>query len=69
MPRRNGPQTRAAGFDVPRDRLPRSIAARLARAGLIAPAAPTGRPDPARGAGDGARRDDPASTGPGDLNP
>lgn len=69
MTRRNGPQARATGIDVPRDRLPRSIAARLARAGLIAPAAPTGRPDAGRGAHESDRRDEPAGTGPGDLNP
>lgn len=69
MPWRNGPQARATGFHIPPDRLPRSIAARLSRAGLIAPAVPTGRPDPARVAGESDRRDDPAATGPGDLNP
>ena len=38
MPWRNGPQARAPGGDAERDRLPRAIVARLARAGRIAPA-------------------------------
>ena len=36
MPWRNGPHARAPGDDADRDRLPRAIAARLARAGCIA---------------------------------
>jgi restriction system protein len=36
MPWRNGPHARAPGGDADRDRLPRAIAARLARAGCIA---------------------------------
>ncbi|HEV7574612.1 MAG TPA: restriction endonuclease [Caldimonas sp.] len=36
MPWRNGPHARAPGGDADRDRLPRAIAARLARAGRIA---------------------------------
>lgn len=69
MPRRNGPQASGSGFDAPRDHLPRSIAARLARAGLMAPAAPTGRSNPARVDRESDRHDEPARSGPGDLNP
>lgn len=39
---RNGPQARSSGFDVLRDRLPRAIAARLARAGCMAEPAVAG---------------------------
>ena len=69
MPRRNSPQARATGFHVPPDRLPRSIAARLSRAGLIAAAVPTGRLDPARVEREDDRHDEPVRSGPGDLNP
>jgi hypothetical protein len=64
MPWRNGPQARASGFDALRDRLPRSIAARLARAGLMAPRAPAPRPEPPQAAADGDRREDPAGASP-----
>ena len=36
MPWRNGPHARATAGDAERERLPRAIAARLARAGCIA---------------------------------
>lgn len=39
---RNSPQARSSGFDVPRDRMPRPIAARLARAGRLAEPSGTG---------------------------
>ncbi len=58
MPRRNGPQARASGFDDLHDRLPRSIALRLARAGFMPSAAPARLPEPARSADDGERHDD-----------
>ena len=68
MPRRNGPQERPSGFDSLRDRLPRSIAARLARAGLMpAAGAPTRQSEPPL-AGDGHPRDHHPSTSPGTLD-
>ena len=48
MPRRNGPQERATGLDGLRERLPRSIAARLARAGLTPSSAPARPPESPR---------------------
>ena len=68
MPRRTGPQERPSGFDALRDRLPRSIAARLARAGLMASGAPARQPEPPRATGDGEHRDDHSGTGPGSLD-
>ena len=68
MPRRNGPQERTSGFDAPRDRLPRSIALRLARAGLMAPGTPSRQPEPSGSAGDSGRRDDHPITSPGVLD-
>lgn len=65
MPRRNGPQARASAFDALRDRLPRAIVARLARAGLTA-AAPGRRPDPSPVAGENERPDDPRGISPDD---
>ena len=62
MPRRNGPQERTSGFDALRDRLPRSIALRLARAGLMAPGTPSRQPEPTRSAGDSEHRDDHPTT-------
>ncbi len=64
MPRRNGPQERTSGFDALRDRLPRSIALRLARAGFMAAAAPARQPEPALIADDAEKRDDPSGHGP-----
>ncbi len=69
MPWRNGPQARASGFDVLRDRLPRAIAARLARAGLIAAAPPVLRPDPPRAADEEGRRDGPSGASPDHSKP
>ena len=65
MPRRNGPQERTSGFDALRDRLPRSIALRLARAGLMAPGTPARQPEPARISDDDEKRDDRSDHGPG----
>lgn len=65
MPRRNGSQERTSGFDILRDRLPRSIALRLARAGFMATAAPARHPDLARIADDSETRDDPSDHRPG----
>ena len=67
MPRRHGPQERPSGFDALRDRLPRSIAARLARAGLMPTAAPTRQAEPPI-VGDGHPRDNQPSTSPGTLD-
>ena len=63
MPRRNGPQERTSGFDALRDRLPRSIALRLARAGLMAPGTPARQPEPARIADEADMRDDSSDHG------
>lgn len=62
MPRRNGPQERTSGFDILRDRLPRSIALRLARAGFMA-GAQARQTEPALVADDAEKRDDPANHG------
>jgi hypothetical protein len=69
MPRRTGPQERASGFDALRDRLPRAIAARLTRAGLLAtgPGPRARQPETPPAAGDDERRDDPPRTIPGTL--
>ena len=66
MPRRNGPQARASGFDALRDRLPRSIAARLARAGYT-PCASARDPQPTPRADNDEHRDDSPDTSPGPL--
>ena len=67
MPRRTGPQERASGFDALRDRLPRAIAARLTRAGLMGSGARARQPEPPPAAGDDERRDDHLPTSPGTL--
>ena len=59
MPRRNDPHARASGFDDLHDRLPRSIALRLARAGFTPSTLSTRTTEPARADDDGERRDDP----------
>ena len=65
MPRRNGPQARASGFDDLHDRLPRSIALRLTRAGFT-PSGALARPPEPPLAADGERGIDhpAASLGP-----
>jgi hypothetical protein len=63
MPWRKGPQERASGFDILRDRLPRPIAARLVRAGLMAAGAPAPQPDPLQPCVD-EHRDEPLGARP-----
>ncbi len=65
MPRRNGPQERTSGFDMLRDRLPRSIALRLARAGLMPTGAQARQSEPAGVADDAGKRVDPSELSPG----
>ena len=65
MPRRNGPQARDSGIDAPRDRLPRSIALRLARAGLMPSTMSARRPEALPADVDAEeRRDDYPTTSP-----
>ncbi len=64
MPRRNGPQERTSGFDALRERLPRSIALRLARAGLMAPGAPARQSEQSPAATGREQRDDHPTTSP-----
>lgn len=68
MPRRNGPHVRAPGETAERDRLPRAIAARLARTGWVTAA--HGQAAPARDdapplSADAADAEEPGREGPG----